>query len=116
LQAQLHDLSRLQAQLPAGPSATGSSSPPAARKPEVKADSTWAAKLHAAKKKRVYVARKLRYIDAILDSMQPALKFKLAQNPPRSPARRQALERTLRELQQVRSRWLVYDNDYQKLS
>jgi hypothetical protein len=122
LQAQLDNLARLQEQqaqpylVQAGPSSTGSSLPPSALDPRLKPGSSWPALILAAKKKRVYVARKLRYIDAILISMQPALESQLSGNGSGSPARKAALEKTLQQIKAVRALWLIYNTNFQNLS
>jgi hypothetical protein len=121
LQVQLDNLAQLQKQqaqrylILARPSLADPSSLPSAVGPR-NPESSWPVMIHAAKKKRVYVARKLRYIDAILRSMQPALESQLSENGSRPSARKVALEKTLQQIQKVRDLWLTYNDDFQNLS
>jgi hypothetical protein len=101
LQTQMDNLSQLQRPqarcdlIPARPSLAGTSSLPAAAGPQSNPQSSWPALIHAAKKKRVYVARKLHYIDAILGSMHRTLEAQLSQNASGSAARKIDREKTL---------------------
>jgi hypothetical protein len=122
LQVQLDSLAQLQKQqaqrylILARPSLADSSSLPSADGPRFNPESSWPVMIHAAKKKRVYVARKLRYLDAILRSMQPALESQLSENGPRPSARKVALENTLQQIRKVRGLWLTYNDNFQNLS
>ena len=79
LQTQVDNLTRLRdqtAQLTRSPSdrALATSSPGPADGARSNPASSWQSMIHAAKKKRVYVARKLNYIEVMLRSMDQALK------------------------------------------
>jgi hypothetical protein len=76
---------------------------------------SWPSLMHAAKKKRVYVARKLNYINVILKSMQRSLEAQLSDRG-RASARKPEIEKTLEQIRNDRARWWIYDDRLNELS
>lgn len=79
-------------------------------------DSSWQAAIHAAKKKRVYAARKLHHLGLILQSMQQALEAKLSDIGSDSSARKPEMEKTLQQIRESRALWQTYDDNLNDLS
>jgi hypothetical protein len=75
----------------------------------------WPSLIHAAKKKRVYVARKLNYIEVILKSMQRSLRAQLSDKG-KASTQKSEMEKTLRQIRQEQARWRIYDDQLNKLS
>lgn len=106
LQAQLGSLTRLQEQqaqhnlIHLRLSLSNYSSPPPADGDRFNPDSSWQSMLHAAKKKRVYVARKLHYLDLILKAMQRDLEAQLSGNGSMSATRKTEMEKTLQQIRE----------------
>ncbi len=91
-------------------------SPPLAADARCSPDSSWQAALHAAKKKRVYAARKLNHIGLILPSMQQDLEAQLSTIGPESPARKPRMEKTLQQIRESRALWQTYEGTLNDLS
>ena len=72
-------------------------------------DSSWQAAIHAAKKKQVYVARKLNYLRLILQSMQRDLEAKLTDIAPGSSVRKSGVEETLQQIREIQALWQTYN-------
>ncbi len=85
-------------------------------RPSCSPDPAWQAALHAAKKKRVYAARKLNHLNKILQSMQQTLEAELSDLGPESSARKANLEKTLLRIQESRALWKIYNDSLQNLS
>ena len=79
-------------------------------------DSAWQAAIHAAKKKRVYAARKLNHLRLILQSMQQDLEVKLTGSGSESSARKPEMEKTLQQIRESRALWQTYDDNLNDLS
>jgi hypothetical protein len=97
-------------------SSLASSSLPQPNRVRTTSESAWAATLHAAKKKRVYVARKLKYIDAMLQSMQLAIEQQETSHNVALSQRRPDLEKTRRQIQEIRIRCQTYSSELDRLS
>jgi hypothetical protein len=120
LQAQVDYLSRLQNQgKPNLIQVDRSSVPGTSSRPNDNARFThglaWPSLIHAAKKKRVYVARKLNYIDMILESMQRSLKAQLP-NDGQASTRKLEREKILQQIRKDRTRWQIYHDKLDELS
>ncbi len=100
----------------ATPSSAGSAAPQPPDDSRITSESAWQATLHAAKKKRVYVARKLRYIDAMLQSMQRAIEQQEISRDVALVPRRPEFQRTLRRIQIIQTRSKIYSSELDKLS
>jgi hypothetical protein len=117
LQNQLTMLSRLQelrAQrdpAPASRPLCDFASPQAAVGALCNSDSSWQAAIHAAKKKHVYVARKLNYLRLILQSLHRNLEAKLLNIGPGASVRKSGVEETLRQIQEIQAPWQGYNNN-----
>ena len=79
-------------------------------------DSSWLAAIHAAKKNRVYAARKLNHIGMILQSMQRDLEARLAGIGSESSARKPWIEKTLQQIRESRALWQTYEDNLNDLS
>jgi hypothetical protein len=79
-------------------------------------DPAWQAAIHAAKKKRVYVARKLNHLGLILQSMQQDLEAQLSDLGPESSARKPRMEKTLVHIRESRALWQTYEDKLEDLS
>jgi hypothetical protein len=79
-------------------------------------DSSWQAAVHAAKKKRVYAARKLNHLGLILQSMQRDLEAQLSNIGPEPSARKPRIEQTLRQIRESRALWQTYEDNLNDLS
>jgi hypothetical protein len=79
-------------------------------------DPAWQAAIHAAKKKRVYVARKLNHLGLILQSMQQDLEAQLSDLGPESSAGKPRLEKTLEQIRESRALWQIYEDKLEDLS
>ena len=79
-------------------------------------DPSWQAAIHAAKKKRVYVARKLNHLGLILQSMQQDLEAQLSDPGPESAARKPRVEKTLEQIRESRALWQTYEDRLEDLS
>lgn len=75
----------------------------------------WPSLIHAAKKKRVYVARKLNYINMILKSMQRSLKAQLSDDG-KASTRKLEIEKTLQQIRKDRTLWRIYHDKLDELS
>lgn len=91
-------------------------SPPLAADARCSPDSSWQAALHAAKKKRVYAARKLNHLGLILQSMQQDLEVQLSTLGPDPSARKSRMEKTLQQIRESRALWQTYDGNLNDLS
>jgi hypothetical protein len=117
LQNQLNMLTRLQelrAQRDLAPSSralSDFSSPQPAVGAPCNSDSSWQAAIHAAKKKQVYVARKLKYLRLILQSMHRGLEAKLSNIGPGASVRKSGVEETLRQIQEIQALWQSYNDN-----
>jgi len=122
LQAQLGRLTRLQEQqaqhnlIPLRPSLPNSSSPPPADGDRFNPDSSWQSMFHAAKKKLVFVARKLNYIDLILKALHRDLEAQLSDNGAVSSTRKTEREKTLQQILEVQALGRTYHNNLNDLS
>jgi hypothetical protein len=96
------------------PSSAGSSPP--ANRVRTTSESAWAATLHMAKKKRVYVARKLKYIDAMLQSMQLPIEQQKTSHNVALSQRKPKLEETQRQIQKIRIRCHIYSSECDRLT
>jgi len=79
-------------------------------------DSSWQAAIHAAKKKRVYAARKLNHLGLILQSMQRDLEAQLSGLGSESSARKPWIEKTLQQIRESRALWQTYEDNLNDLS
>jgi hypothetical protein len=79
-------------------------------------DSTWQAAIHAAKKKRVYAARKLNHLGLILPSMQRDLESRLSGIGSESSAGKPWIEKTLQKIRESRALWQTYEDKLNDLS
>jgi hypothetical protein len=95
---------------------SGSASPLPADSSRCSPDASWQAAIHAAKKKRVYAARKLNHLRLILQSMQQHLEAKLSNPGSGSPARKPEMEKTLQQIRESRALWQTYDDNLHDLS
>ena len=77
---------------------------------------SWQAAIHAAKKKRVYVARKLNHLGLILQSMQQDLEAQFSDLGPESSARKPRMEKTLQQIRESRALWQTYEDRLDDLS
>jgi hypothetical protein len=113
LQAQVDHLSKLPKQpgqanlVPVGRSAVKGAAPLPDDNARFSAGLSWPSLIHAAKKKRVYVARKLVYLDMILKSMHRSLETQLSDRG-RASTRKPEIERTLQQIREDRARWRIY--------
>jgi hypothetical protein len=121
LQAHVAHLSRLQNQpgkpnlVPAGRSSAPGASPHPDDNARLTSGDSWPSLMHAAKKKRVYVARKLNYIDVVLKSMRRSLEAQLSESG-RASARKPEIEKTLGQIRNDRARWRIYDGRLNELT
>jgi hypothetical protein len=92
------------------------SPPPLAADARCSPDSSWQAAIHAAKKKRVYAARKLNHIGLILQSMQRDLEARLAGIGSESAPGKPRLEKTLRQIRESRALWQTYEDNLNGLA
>jgi hypothetical protein len=95
---------------------SASPSPLPAAEARCSPDLSWQAAIHAAKKKRVYVARKLNHLRLILQSMQRDLEAKLSDIGSESSARKPEMEKTLQQIRENRALWQTYDDNLNDLS
>jgi hypothetical protein len=79
-------------------------------------DPSWQAAIHAAKKKRVYAARKLNHLGLILQSMQRDLEAQLSGIGSESSASKPRLEKTLQQIRESRALWQTYEDNLNDLS
>ena len=116
LQDQLNMLTRLQELrgqpdlVPSSRPLSDSSSPLPAVGARCYSDSSWQAAIHAAKKKQVYVARKLNYLRLILQSMHRDLEAKLSDIGPGSSVRKSGMEETLQQIREIQALWQTYND------
>ncbi len=121
LQAQIDHLSRLQKQpgqtnlVPAGRSAVKGAAPFPDDNARFSPGPSWPTLIYAAKKKRVYVARKLIYLDVILKSMHRSLEAQLSDRG-RASTRKSEIEKTLQQIRKDRARWRIYHDRLNDLS
>jgi hypothetical protein len=122
LRAEVDELSVLC--VSSNPSETGAPPPPSAGSllpqpatgmPTILA-SDWSATLHAAKKKRVYVARKLRYLNAVLQSMQKSIQQKHVSHDTALSERRPEFEKSLLQIREIQTRCNSYNIELKELS
>lgn len=117
LQDQLNILTRLQelrAQpdlVPSSRPLSDSSSPLPAIGARCYSDASWQAAIHAAKKKQVFVARKLNYLRLILQSMHRDLEAKLLDIGPGSSVRKSGVEETLQQIREIQALWQTYNDN-----
>jgi hypothetical protein len=122
LQAQVDYLSRLQKQqgqpnlVPAGRSPAKDAEPSPADEARLTVEPSWPSLIHAAKKKRVYVARKLNYINVILKSMHLALEAQISDNRSGASTRKLEIEKTLQQIGEDQARWRIYNDRLNDLS
>jgi len=122
LQAQLGRLTRLQEQqarhnlFPLRLSLSNSSSPPSADGDRFNPDSSWQSMFHAAQKKRVYVARKLHYIDLILKAMHRDLEAQSSGNGSASPTKKAGMEKTLQQIRGSQALGRTFHDNLKNLS
>ena len=79
-------------------------------------DPAFQAAVHAAKKKRVYAARKLNHLGRILPSMQQALEAQLSDTGSASSARKLRMTQTLQQIRESRALWQTYEDRLHDLS
>jgi len=108
LQTQVDNLTRLRdrtAQLTLSPSnrALATPSPTPADGARSNPASSWQSMIHAAKKKRVYVARKLNYIEVILKSMDRALNTPCSADGSPSSSRTGENGKTCQQILEIRA-------------
>jgi hypothetical protein len=97
------------------PGAPSPSPQPAARvQPDT--EPAWPITLHTAKKDRVYIARKLKYIDIMLKSMQQAVERQQASYAGTLVHSKPEMEKTLGQIQEIRARCQIYANELRSLS
>jgi hypothetical protein len=111
----LQQLATMPEQLPPGSaerSSAGSATTPSAGEGRPNSSPGWQAALHAAKKERVYAARKLKQIDVILNSMQRALE---SQDATVSLGKLEP-EQTLAQIRLSRARYQLYVSQLKDLS
>jgi hypothetical protein len=122
LRAEVDELSVLC--VSSNPSETGAPPPPSAGSllpqpatgmPTILA-SDWSATLHAAKKRRVYVARKLRYLNAVLQSMQKSIQQKHVSHDTALSEKRPELEKSLLQIREIQTRCNSYNIELKELS
>jgi hypothetical protein len=116
LQAQIDNLTRLKGQPGQGDliNSSQASANPASPRAEVP-ESSWPSLIHAAKKKRVYVARKLNYVGRVLNSMQRSLKPPQSDNGGASPLKA-ASANPLQQIQEIQTRLQTYNDRLHDLS
>jgi hypothetical protein len=102
--------------VPSGRPAAAVPSPQPAAEARCFPDSSWQAAIHAAKKKRVYAARKLNHLGQILQSMQRDMETQLSDISPESSARKPRLEKTLRQIRESRELWQTCEDNLNDLS
>jgi hypothetical protein len=113
LQAQVDHLARLQNQpgepdlVAVGRSPAPGASPHPDDKARLTSGQSWPSLMHAAKKKRVYVARKLNYINVILKSMQRSLEAQWSESG-RASAPKPEIEKTLGQIRKDWADWRHY--------
>jgi hypothetical protein len=78
-------------------------------------DKAWPATLHAAKKKRVYVVRKLRYLNAMLRSMEHSIQQQQISQDMASK-RGPNFEKTIVQIKEIQSWCETYNNKLEYLS
>jgi hypothetical protein len=115
LRADMAKLQGLCAQAARSEPGAPSPSPQPAVQLRPEAEPAWSATLHAAKKDRVYVARKLKYIDIMLKSMHQAVERQRSSRAGELD-RKPELEKTLGQIQAIRARCQVYADELQKIS
>jgi hypothetical protein len=76
----------------------------------------WPATLHTAKKDRVYVARKLKYIEIMLQSMQQAIERQFSFPDAVPVDGKPGMEKTLVQIQEIRARCRIYESELQEVS
>jgi len=96
---------------PSSPPSAGSSPPQPPNTVRTTSESAWAATLHTAKKKRVYIARKLKYIGAMLQSIQRAIEQQGTSHNAQLSQRRPEHEKTLQQIQEIRIRCQIYSSE-----
>jgi hypothetical protein len=121
LRTQVDNLTRLRdqtAQLTLIPShrALASASPAPADGPWSNRESSWQSMIHAAKKKRVYVARKLNYIEVTLRSMDQALNTPCAADGSTSSTRTAENGKTCQQILETQARLRTYNDHLTDLS
>jgi hypothetical protein len=79
--------------------------------PMGQADPSWQAAIHAAKKKQVYVARKLNHLRLILESMQRDLEAELSGIGPGVTERKSAINEFLQQSQKIQALWQTYHDN-----
>jgi hypothetical protein len=115
LQDQLNMLTRrqeLQAQpdlVPARRPLSAPPSPPPGVGPRCDSDLSWQAAIHAAKKKQVYVTRKLHYLGLLLQSMDRDMEAKLSDMGPGPSARKSGGEEILQQIRENQALWQTYN-------
>ena len=121
LRTQVDDLARLRdqtAQLTLIPSHQGSATASAAPADGARSnrESSWQSMIHAAKKKRVYVARKLNYIQVTLKSMDQALRTPGAADGSTSSTRTAENGKTYQQILKIQARLRTYNDHLADLS
>jgi hypothetical protein len=122
LQDQLDILTKLQqprAQPDLAPSSqplSGSASPLPAAGARCSPDPSWQTAIHAAKKKQVYVTRKLNHLRLILQSLHRDLEAKVSASGSGSSARKSEWEKTLQQIREIQTLWQTYDVNANNLS
>ncbi len=101
--------------IPTSPSSAGVALPQSHNDERITSKADWAP-LYAAKKKRVYVARKLRYIDAMLQAMQRAIEQQSTSHNVSLAKKRFDLEKTLPQIRKIRTRYQTYSSELDKLT
>ena len=72
-------------------------------------DTSWQAAILAAKKKQVYVARKLNYLRLILQAMHRDLEVKLSDIGLETSVRKAGMEETLQQIREIQALWQIYN-------
>jgi hypothetical protein len=121
LQVKVADLAGpAESHLPALSPPEGAAAPGSAGTKELPPDASQEAKIFAAKRNQVYVARKMNLVRVILEALQRSLQSRLATNGSLAAATRLAMAKTLQQAQEVSQRWQIYhdrlDNLSQKLN
>ena len=122
LQTQVDNLTRLRDQtaqltlIPSNRALANSSSPAPALGPSSNPELSWQSMIHAAKKKQVYVARKLNYIEVILKSMYRALKTPCSANGSTSSSRTGEHGKICQQILEIRPLLQTYNDQLNDLS
>jgi hypothetical protein len=122
LQTQIDNLTRLRDQtaqltlIPSNRALANSSSPASADGARSHPELSWQSMIHAAKKKRVYVARKLNYIEVILKSMDRALNTPCSANGSTSSTRTFESGKTCQQILAIQALLRTYNDRLTDLS